>query len=148
MVANRVTRIDNLQRDCGAACDTIVVRIEATCGELVAATTCASTIRLTSAIQSALKELLVDGAVIDARAAGPFPGVLSAVTGAAHPAIILRKIQYWSVKVAITRKFTEVDATPSQPLGALVEVQSPIEAACESLVSDDSSLLFNDGVEL
>ena len=46
-------------------------------------------------------------------------------------------------------RLTEVEATPSQPPGALVEVQSPIVAACEPLPSDDASLLpefvFGDG---
>ena len=36
---------------------------------------------------------------------------------------------------------TEVEATPSQPPGALVEVQSPIVAACEPLVPEETSLL-------
>ena len=38
-------------------------------------------------------------------------------------------------------RLTEVDATPSHPLGALVEVQSPRVAACELLLSDVVSLL-------
>ncbi len=38
-------------------------------------------------------------------------------------------------------RLTEVEATPSQPPGALVEVQSPIVAACEPLPSDVASLL-------
>ena len=38
-------------------------------------------------------------------------------------------------------RLTEVEATPSQPAGALVEVQSPTVAACEPLPSDDASLL-------
>lgn len=89
MVSRRIAGIDNLQRDHGTASDAIVVGIEAACKELIAATAGLSTVRLATAVDLALEELLVDGAVIDARAAAPFPRILSTVTGAAHPAIVL-----------------------------------------------------------
>ena len=89
MVAGRVARIDNLQGDCGAACDAVVVCIEAAGGQLVATATGASTIRLAATTYTALEELLIDGAIVDAGAAGPFPRILSAVTSAAHPAVVL-----------------------------------------------------------
>ncbi len=89
MVASGVTRINDLQGDCGTASDTIIIGIEAACGELVAATASATAIRLAAAVYVALEELLVDGAVVDTRAACPLPRILSAITSAAHPSIVL-----------------------------------------------------------
>ena len=89
MVASRVTRINDLQGDCGTTSDTIIIGIEAACGELVAATASATAIRLAAAVYAALEEFLVDGAVVDTRAAGPFPRILSTITGTAHPSIVL-----------------------------------------------------------
>ena len=88
------TRIDNLQRDGGPARDAIVVGIEAASGELVAATAGAAAIRLADAVEGALEEFLVDGAVVDAGAAGPLPGILAAVAGAALEAVVL----WWTLQ--------------------------------------------------
>ena len=82
-------RIDNLQRDGRTARDAIVIGVEAARGELVAATAGASTIRLADAVEAALEEFLVDGAVVDAGAAGPLPCILAAVAGAALEAVVL-----------------------------------------------------------
>lgn len=41
-----------------------------------------------------------------------------------------------------------MEATPSQPPGALVEVQSPIVAACELPLLDDVSLLSDGAAAL
>lgn len=73
MVASRIACIDYLQGDRRAACDTTIIRVEPACGELIANTASASTIRLAGAVYAALEELLVDRAVVDARTAGPFP---------------------------------------------------------------------------
>ena len=89
MIPIIITRIDNLQRDGRTARDAIVVGIEAAGGELVAATAGAAAVRLANAVELALEEFLVDGAVVDAGAAGPLPGVLATVAGAALEAVVL-----------------------------------------------------------
>ena len=103
MVASKVARIDNLQSDCRTTCDAIVIGIEAACGELIAATASASTIGLAAAIYAALKELLVDCTIIDAVIAGPFPGIISAVTSTAHPAIVLWQSQQLSTEMMVIK---------------------------------------------
>ena len=73
MVTIRVTCINNLYRDCGTACDAVIVGVEARCGELIAGTAGTSTIWLAGAVQGPVKEFLVDGGVVDTRAAAPLP---------------------------------------------------------------------------
>ena len=94
MVSIIITSIDNLQRNRRTASDAIVIGVEATRRQLVALSAGASTIRLPRAIQAALEELLVDGAVIDSGASRPLPCVLAAVTSAALPAIVLRPTEH------------------------------------------------------
>ena len=89
MVTIRIACIDNLQGDCGTACNSIVIGIEAACGELIAASAGAPTVRLAGTIYAALEELLIDGAVINPRATRPLPVILAAVTCAALKAIVL-----------------------------------------------------------
>ena len=103
MIAIGIASVDNLQRDCRTASDAVVIGIEAACGELIAATAGASTIRLTRTVKSALEKLLIDGAVIDASAPGPLPGILPAVTGATLEAIVLWLTQRWSTRDTITK---------------------------------------------
>ena len=94
MVSIVITSIDNLQRDGRTASDAIVIGIEAARRQLIALTAGASTVRLPRAIQSALEMLLIDRAVIDARASRPLPGVLPTVTSAALKAIVLRQTEH------------------------------------------------------
>ncbi len=103
MVSIRIARIDNLQGDGRTACDTIIVGIEAACGELIAAAAGATTIRLAGAIEAALEELLVHGAVVDARATRPLPSILAAVASTALKAVILWQTQYGTFKGATTQ---------------------------------------------
>lgn len=77
-----------------------------------------------------MEELLVHGAVVDAGTIGPFPGILAAVASRAHPAVVL----WWGQQLfdeEIYMRLTDVEATPSHPLGALVESQVPTVAACD-----------------
>ena len=90
MVTIIIASIDNLQRDRRTARDTIIVGIEAARRQLKALTACSSTVRLACTIQATLEELLIYGAVVDAGATRPLPGVLTTVTGASLPAIVLR----------------------------------------------------------
>lgn len=94
MVTIIITSIDNLQRNRRPASDAVIIGIEAAGRQLIALTAGASTIRLSRTIQAALEELLIDGAVIDARASRPLPGVLPAVTSAALKSIVLRQAQH------------------------------------------------------
>ena len=87
------TSIHNLQRNRRPAPDAIIIRIEAARRQLIALTAGAPAVRLAGAVQAALEELLVDGAVVDARAARPLPGVFAAVAGAALEAVVLRRTE-------------------------------------------------------
>ena len=89
MIAVRKARVDNLQRDRGPAARAVIVRVEAAGRELVAGAAGAAAVGLAGAVEGALEEFLVDGAVVDAGAAGPLPGVLAAVAGAALEAVVL-----------------------------------------------------------
>ncbi len=99
----RIARIDNLQGDGRTAPDTIVVSIEAACRELKAAAAGAPTVRLASAVDAALEELLVDGAVVDARATRPLPSILAAVASTALKAVILWQTQHCTFKATNTQ---------------------------------------------
>ena len=94
MVSIVITSIHNLQRNGRTASDAIVIGIEAARRQLIALAAGASTIRLPRAIQATLEELLIDRAVVDARASRPLPSVLPAVTSAALKAIVLRQNEY------------------------------------------------------
>ena len=89
VITIREARINHLERDSRAAGDAIIIRIEAARGELVADTASVSAIGLAGAVEAALEELLVDGAIIHARATGPLPGVFAAVARAALEAVVL-----------------------------------------------------------
>ena len=81
--------IDNLQRHRGPAPDAIVVRVEPARGKLKALAAGASAIRLPRAVEAALEEFLVHGAVVDAGASRPLPGIRAAITSATLVAIEL-----------------------------------------------------------
>ena len=89
VIAIREARINHLERDSRAARDAIIIRIEAARGELVADTASVSAIGLAGAVEAALEELLVDGAIIHSRATGPLPRVFAAVARAALEAVVL-----------------------------------------------------------
>ena len=89
-----ITSVDDLQRHGGPASDAVVVGVEAARRQLKALTAGASAIRLPRAVEATLEELLVDRAVVDAGAARPLPIVLPAVTGAALPAVELRRSEH------------------------------------------------------
>ena len=89
VISVRVTSVDNLDRDRAPRADAVVVGVEATGGELVALPARGTAIGLAAAVELTFEELLVDGAIVDARAAAPLPGGLAAVAGGAHPAVVL-----------------------------------------------------------
>ena len=94
MVSVVVTSINNLQRNGRTASDAVVIGIEAARRQLIALTAGTSAVRLPGTIQATLEELLIDSAIIDARASRPLPSVLPAVTGASLKAIVLRQTEY------------------------------------------------------
>jgi len=140
MIASGVASINNLHRDCRTRAHAIAVYVRTAGGEFVALATGAATVGLVRGVDGAAEELLVHGCVVETGAAGPLPGGLAAVASGAHPAVILcspssamlsplyqirRDRQYSRLEL------TEVEATPSNPAGALTVVQSPIVAGVE-----------------
>lgn len=118
VIPRRVARVDNLHRDRGPAAHAVVVRVHAGGRELVALPARGPAVGLAGAVECAVEELLVDGGVVEACAAGPLPGGLPAVAGGAHPAVVL----WGSLALARIRggagrggegELTDVDATPS-----------------------------------
>ena len=89
MVSIRETRINNMQDNATPTGHAIAVSIEAAGAELVALPASGAAVWLAAAVEGAGEKFLVDGAGVDAWGGGPLPGLLAAVAGGAHPAVVL-----------------------------------------------------------
>ena len=90
MIARAIARIHHHDRNGTSAPDTSIISVETRGRKLVTGTAGGAAVGgAPAAVELALEELLVHGAVVDAGAGGPLPGGGAAVAGGAHPAVVL-----------------------------------------------------------